>query len=369
MIEEKSDIYQKLQQHLDKMPIGYPATKSGVEINILKHFFTPEEAKIATKLKFSWSKGLKPLEKIYERMKETEMSIEELERILDNMYKKGLIMYKKEEGKKYYSNAMWAIGIYELQLNNLNKEWLRDFTRFMREGYSMEFFGTRISQFRTIPVEKSITPEHYSPSYEEVRKVIENLKGPIAVANCMCRKVSDLFGHPCKCTNLRETCLIFNEFAQHYIDLKLGRPVSKKEVFKILEKVKKDGLVLNTGNAIEPSFICCCCPDCCMFLIGLNLVPNPTKFHSTNYYAEIDSELCTGCGTCIERCKMNALKLINDISKVNTKRCIGCGNCVITCPVEAIYLLKKDKQIIPPQTEDDLYEMIMNKKQKLKGKG
>ena len=29
------DLYRKLQQHLDRMPIGFPASKSGVEIKIL----------------------------------------------------------------------------------------------------------------------------------------------------------------------------------------------------------------------------------------------------------------------------------------------------------------------------------------------
>jgi len=37
MTEEKSDIYRILQQHLDRMPIGFPPTKSGVELRLLKH--------------------------------------------------------------------------------------------------------------------------------------------------------------------------------------------------------------------------------------------------------------------------------------------------------------------------------------------
>ena len=40
-------IYRQLQIQLDRYPIGYPATKSGVEIDILKYFFTPLQAKIA----------------------------------------------------------------------------------------------------------------------------------------------------------------------------------------------------------------------------------------------------------------------------------------------------------------------------------
>ena len=43
----ESQIYRDLQIHLDKLPIGFPPTESGVEIRILKHLFTPEEAKLA----------------------------------------------------------------------------------------------------------------------------------------------------------------------------------------------------------------------------------------------------------------------------------------------------------------------------------
>ncbi|MFX1444806.1 MAG: ATP-binding protein [Promethearchaeota archaeon] len=367
-ISDDDSAYRALQQHLNEMPVGFPRTKSGVELRLLKNFFTPEEAKIATKLKFAWSKDFESIDVIYERVKGSGMSLEELEQILDAMFKKGTIMFQEESGTKYYANAMFAIGIYELQLNNINKKWLREFSQFMKEGYSMEFFGTKISQFRTIPVEKSLIPEHHAPSYEEVRNIIESIEGPLATATCMCRKVTELFNHPCKQTNLRETCLIFNEFAQHYIDQGLGRQITKEEALETLEKVKRDGLVLNAGNSKNPSFICCCCQDCCMFLVGMNLLSRPTKFHATNYYAEVDPDACTGCGICIDRCQLNAIKIVDDVSKVIQKRCVGCGNCVITCPVEAIQLRKKEKITIPPETEEELYSKILETKKQLKGK-
>ena len=65
---------------------------------------------------------------------------------------------------------------------------------------------------------------------------------------------------------------------------------------------------------------------------------------------------------------MKALKLVNDISKVNLKRCIGCGLCVSTCPEEAIQLKKKDKEIEPPSTVEDLYAEIANIKEGLRRK-
>ena len=44
------DIYKKLAKHLDRLPGGYPATKSGVELRILRRLFDPEEAALAMKL-------------------------------------------------------------------------------------------------------------------------------------------------------------------------------------------------------------------------------------------------------------------------------------------------------------------------------
>jgi electron transport complex protein RnfB len=84
MNEAQSDIYRKLQQHLDKFPIGFPPTESGIEIELLKHLFSPDEAKIACKLSDSYE----PSEIIYERVKNIVISIDDLTCILDKMVKK-----------------------------------------------------------------------------------------------------------------------------------------------------------------------------------------------------------------------------------------------------------------------------------------
>ena len=52
MEQENIDLYREFQKYLDKMPVGYPATESGLEIKILKHLFTPEQVNIALKLNF-----------------------------------------------------------------------------------------------------------------------------------------------------------------------------------------------------------------------------------------------------------------------------------------------------------------------------
>lgn len=368
MTLDESIIYEELKEHLDSFPIGYPSTKSGVEMDLLKYFFTPEEARIATRLKFSWSRDLEPLETIYERIKDFGLSIEELESHLDAMAEKGTIHFKKEEGKKYYSNAQFVIGMYEFQVNRLNKDFLDNFFKYVGMGFGLEVFGTKISQFRTVPVEKSITPEHHISTYDDLETLIKEVEEPFAVVNCICRQATDILGNPCKVTDRREVCMTFGPMAHMYIDQGWGREISREEALEIQRKNGEEGLVLQAGNALKPHFICSCCGCCCPVLAGTKNFPRPVQFFSANFYAEVDSELCSGCGTCINRCQMEAIKLVNEISKVNKKKCIGCGNCVPTCPEEAIQLKKKDKEIDLPPTMDDLYDKILERKLELKGK-
>ena len=48
------NIYQKLREHLDSIPNGFPASKSGIEIEILKSIFTEEEASVFMNLKLNF---------------------------------------------------------------------------------------------------------------------------------------------------------------------------------------------------------------------------------------------------------------------------------------------------------------------------
>jgi electron transport complex protein RnfB len=368
MIIDDSKIYDDLREHLDSFPIGYPSTKSGLEMDILKYFFTPEEAKIATRLIFSWSKGLESIDVIYDRLKDTGITYQELETQLSTMARKGLIHLKKEEGKTYVSNAQFVIGIYEYQVNRLNKDIVKKILRYLNEAYGLEIFGTKISQFRTVPVEKSITPEHHIATYDNLKTIIEKVEGPFVAVNCVCRQAMDLLGNPCKATDRREVCMGFGSMARLYIDQGWGREISREEALEIQRKNQDEGLVLQAANALNPEFICSCCGCCCPVLLGTKNFPRPVQFFSTNFYAEVDSALCAGCGTCVNRCQMQAIKLVNEVSSVNKKKCIGCGNCVATCPESAIQLRKKEKEIDLPLTMDDLYDNILERKLQIRGK-
>ncbi len=366
-IVEGSDIYRKLQEHLDQMPIGFPRAKSGSDIRVLKHLFTPEEARIATFLRFGWNRDLEPLEDIFERIKNTGISLEELETNLDNLAKKGSISLKKEGDKKYYANAMLIVGMYEFQVNKLTKEFLKDFNEYLGEIWGAKANRTEYHQLRTIPVEKSLDPELVIAPYDNIRKIIEDSEGPFAKINCVCRQEMEMYGKPCKMTKHKENCLGFGDLIQLYIDQGWGTQISKEETLRILRTNQEEGLILRPSNSQNVEFVCSCCSCCDRGISGLLKVPNPADYVVSNFYSEINPELCTGCGSCVERCQLKAITLKDDVSSINRKRCIGCGNCVAICPSDAITLHKKDEQHIPPQTMDDLYDMILEEKTKLKG--
>jgi NAD-dependent dihydropyrimidine dehydrogenase PreA subunit len=360
-------VYRALQQHLDSMPVGFPATSSGADQRILKQLFTPEEARIAIHLPFS-PKGSESLDSIASRLSELDLSQEQLEHLLDGMVSKGLLHFRQEGGEKFYSSAQWMIGIYEFQVNKLSPGLFFDIVLFSLEAYGQETFSTRIPQLRTIPIEQSFTPEHLVANYDHVKQLVEASEGPFVVANCVCRQAQGLLGNACRVTQRQETCLGFGDYARLYIDQGWGREVSKDELLSIIEENEADGLILQPSNSEALEYICSCCGCCCALLLGTKMSRKPVQYHASNYYAQVKSDLCTGCGTCVEKCQMDAITLADEIAVLKSDRCIGCGVCTVHCPSSAIKLHQKEEEHIPPKTLEELYESILKKKQTLTSK-
>ena len=358
MINESDAIYRNLQKHLDKMPIGFPSAEDGSDLRVLKTFFTPEEAELATFLNFIHV----TLQEIYSQTKNRGISLEETMEKLDLMVDKRLI-FKEVDPKTNqisYGNLPFAIGFFETHVNHLSVEMAQaseDYgIQFIEEFMGME---TGIPQMRTVPINAAISHDNIVMDYDDAHKILENIKGPYAVAPCICVQSKALIGRECK-HNMLERCIVNS---QNYIDRGDAREITKEEALEILKKAEDSGLVIQPGNSKDSGGFCLCCGCCCGILSYAKKLENPARLFATNFYAEIDEEFCTGCGTCANFCPMDAI-IPNEVSRINKERCIGCGVCVSKCPSEAIYLKNKEQIITPPNDSIDLISRIIRKKKK-----
>ena len=247
--------YEKLAEHLNKLPGGFRPSSTGAHIRLLKVLFTEEEAKLATKLtlKRKTAKEIAQIASLSETSTET---------LLEKMVKKGLIFSSQpEKGTTLYQVIPWVVGIYEFQMKN--------FTDEFREAVN-EYYGTRVPrekpwepQLRTIPIGKSIEPTLEILSYEQVEKLVEE-HDTFAVAPCICRTHARANGGGCDAP--LETCLCFGEFADYYVKIADAEYITKEEVKNKIAEANKANLVLNPSNSKRAAFICCCCGCCCGIL-------------------------------------------------------------------------------------------------------
>lgn len=350
-----NDVYERLQEHLDRLPVGFPKTKSGVELRILRRLFTEEEAEMAIHLTYIPETA----EEIAQRIQKDSKEITPL---LDQLAKKGLIFRSHKGGITDYRAEWFVIGIYEHQVKSMTKELAADFEQYMDEAFRDELIANaEPPQLRVIPVHASISPNMSIMPYEDAQEIIKT-QSKIAVAPCICRIEKEVLGEGCE--RPKETCLVFSTGAYYYIENGYGREITSDEALEILDEAHKAGLVCSPSNDQKGFVICNCCGCCCGVLTNLKKLENPSSLIASNYYAVADQASCTGCETCFDRCQMNAINLSNGVATIDLNYCIGCGLCVTTCPSEALSLKRKQENevTIPPANAFELYREIGEKR-------
>ncbi|MBI5015206.1 MAG: 4Fe-4S binding protein [Deltaproteobacteria bacterium] len=120
---------------------------------------------------------------------------------------------------------------------------------------------------------------------------------------------------------------------------------------------------LNVQNG--PTGLCQCCRCCCHGLRAAYELDIPNALARSNFVPAVDSERCTGCGSCVDICPMDSLSLDgNDRAVRNPVRCIGCGLCVSACPEGSLSLerVAEEQVVLPPETYTGLMTEIAREK-------
>jgi ferredoxin len=336
------EIYEKLREKLDKAPIGFPATVSGVEKEILKVLFDEEEAKIAIQMPFIRFTA----EMLAER---TGKSVEYVEKILDGMAKKGTVWRGEKGGKTYYRLFPVVVGFAETPFwSGLGKDPRQErlahlWAQYRKEGFLDEIGDRRRSIMRALPERDTISERSQILPFEDAAKLVKE-RDYIAVAYCPCRIIARLVGEGCR--HSLENCIHMGSIGKYMVEHGMARRITAEEALEILKKANREGLVHLTERTKGPiSTICNCCNDCCVFFQAVFEAKHPNTIAHSSYVAEVDVSKCIACGICTLRCPMKAVrvKINREPANVDAERCLGCGVCVPTCPVEAIELFERDE--------------------------
>lgn len=339
-------LYEDLARHLDQGIMGTPTSPALIEI--LEIIFPDEEAEIAAKLPMQ-NQTLEELKALYPDKEDS------LADIINSMVKRGTVFTSQKPGKDrryrllpsvvgWAETPFWA-GKDTETTRKLAPLWLK----YREEAFGQELARNDMPVMRVLPVSKSLRESSAVLPYNALKPMVE-AQSFCAVAHCPCRQMKSYVDDACN--HSLENCLHFGSMGRYMVEQGLAREISPAETLEILKAANEEGLVHAAEN-IEGHLgtICNCCGCCCVFLdtkkkMGLHTISAST------YVARVDAELCATCGTCEERCPVNAIAVGDaGVAEVQEELCIGCGVCTPACDTEAVDLVQRETAEPPPDLE------------------
>ncbi len=336
--------YESLANELDKIPNGFPRTKSGVELKLLAKLFSPEDAALAATLRMD-PKSLKEI------AQENSIEEQEAKSKLISMVKRGLIDIQREEGVGFVFHLIpFVVGFYERQNAKIDKEFAELFELYYHEA----FHGTMLSQpsvHRIIPLEKAIPVDIDVMPYEKASTYLDQAQS-WGVLDCICRVQKKLIGQACDHTV--KNCLVFSPKSGAFKKSEEIVTLTREQALEVLAEADREGLIHSVNNAqSEVYYVCNCCTCSCGVLRGMVEYGSQNSIARSDFYALVEEDQCTGCEACLDRCAFNAMTMVDGICEVDRVSCYGCGLCIDTCETEALSLIQKSPEELTSPPEDD----------------
>jgi ferredoxin len=340
------EVYNKLAEALNTRSSTYPSVPCEEFYVLAEEIFTPEQAEIASNMPIDSVSA----EELAIKMKTSDVA--GLSKQLDEMADRGLVRVKEKAGNRLYELMPLVPGIIELQFMHGRTD-----ERTKRLAQLLKSYAKAVKNMpppaptpatiekpkaRTIVIKQEIHGKTTVLPYDEVMKLIDKTEY-IAAGTCVCRHQGDLLDRPCDKPK-DNLCMIFGpsaQFAQRYGFVNL---ISREEARQRIDEAEKAGLVHNYANSQDRyiDLLCNCCGCHCLILRGAKRSPLPSQFVIANWVINIDDDACVGCGVCIDRCWMEALKMDGDLVVRDFNRCIGCGICRYVCPSDAMKLVRRE---------------------------
>ena len=170
---------------------------------------------------------------------------------------------------------------------------------------------------RVMPVMSAIENNSHVAEYDEVAQFIEKAKA-ISVGPCSCRRSRRLMGEGCGHLE-DDMCMYLNDNAINYSRIGAHRLVSKEEAYEILKRAEDNGLVheINQTPGWEDATAICNCCGCSCYALRVAEYFRSKNAIKSNFVAEVNKDNCVACGSCVENCQTNAIRLGQKYNKFN----------------------------------------------------
>mgnify|MGYP001827064614 CR=1 FL=1 len=324
---------------------------------LLARLYTVEEAELFVALPYVFS----DLERIA-RLSGVEPTA--LRCRLERMCEKGLVIDIFADGRYFYMPSPMVIGVFEISMmRSAPDAELTQLAALFSAYLSGEFYAANVHQTswaRALPHEQAIDETEHAQilDYERASELVRSAEHH-ALGICSCRHEKHHLGRRA-CETPLGVCASLGWCAEYMIRHGAARQVSAEELLQTLDRSREQGLVFCADNVQQrATFICQCCGCCCNLLRGISHYGYAQTVVTSNYIAENDRQLCSGCGQCIEACPIDAIELEIFRNEKGKKRgrarvdrtlCLGCGVCALRCEKESMRLVPREQRVLHPET-------------------
>jgi Pyruvate/2-oxoacid:ferredoxin oxidoreductase delta subunit len=350
------DIFKRLGKKIDGLTVRVPWNDTLHEI--LKELYSADDADLIVKMPFNFS--------TIERIEATTgIPHAGLQRQLESLCSRGLVMDVCVENVYYYVPSPMMLGLFEftiMRTGGLDHDKVtRLFQEYLDGGV---YWKGNFGQHQHMPLVRTVP--HETPPAEEYVEVLDYEKAEalidgsthLAMGVCACRHEQEHLGQACG--HPMDNCSSLGALADYLIRNGLAREVSQTEMRENVARSRERGLVLTVDNVQRNvNFMCHCCACCCRMIQGITRYGYANIIVSSTLMPEIRQDRCKGCGTCVQRCPIQAISLVPDADPRFAKRgrpqvdeaaCLGCSVCAVACRSNAIQMRKREQRVFHPAT-------------------